>query len=433
MATQRKRPVRQLGGILLASAAIVAAAVPLRAQLITNVVPQERLESEEDQVKKDMDNARFHLGPVRLLPSFSVPNAGYNSNIYGTTENPVSDWTFTLQAGARFLLPMGPKMYFRVNAFPSYTWSVNFPERNNFGGAFDASVLGFFNHAFLNLNGFYNEGYSIYSSQFPALTLVTTHGGTGELEVRIVSRFSLFGGGYLQVVDYAQPGGTLPEQFDVRLNNRTDTAVRGGLRYHFSPQWSVGLMVEETWSDFQLVPETRNNHSTGYLLTLNYNKPKFYLNLTGGYRQGEAIDNSLFPSYETGIGSFFASYYPIHWLEVQGYGHRSVNYAVTDPLQPYYFENRLGGGVNIQFLSRFLLRGFALEGPNQYPIRISGGAPTPDQRVLTYGGGLSIKLIGKAVLTATWTRNDYEQTVGYAGRSYDVFITNLTFSGEFQR
>ena len=410
----------------------LAAGRPLRGQsIISDQVPPERLVSEQDKVKTDMDNARFTLGPIRILPSFFVPNAGYNSNIFATPEGPVGDWTATIAAGARFLVPFASKMYLRINAFPSYTWYATYTDRDTVGGTYDASILGFFNHMFLEARGFYNQGYQIYSSQLPTLALTQTDGGSGNVEVKVSARISILTSGDYQDIKYTQPGGTPAEQLQVALNNRVDTAVRGGLRYYFTDHWNIGALVEETWSDFKEVPETRNNSSTGYLMTIGYNQPRFYINVTGGYREGRAIDGSAFPHYATPTGSFFLSFFPIRWLEIQGYGHRSVDYSVTTPLQPYYYENRAGGGINVEVLSRILLRGFAQAGPNEYPS-VDPNVGTTKQQVLIYGAGISVQLIGKAVLTGTWTRNDYGTNV-FGGNSYNTFIAGLSFSGELQR
>jgi hypothetical protein len=421
---------RRLCAVILASGVLVARGA--QSQAISDTVPSERIVSEQEQVTADMQKSRLRLGPVRILPSFSVPQSGYNSNIFGSVENPVGGWLVSVSAGARFLVPFGSKMYLRVNAFPQYTWYPTIPERDSFGGTYDASLLGFFNHAFLELKGLATESYQIYSSELPGLALTKTRGGSGNVEIRVSSRVSALAGGFVERVEYTQPGAPPGEQFDVRLNNRTDSTVRGGLRYHFSDHWNLGAVVEEAWGDFQLVPETRNNRSTAYLGTMGFDSPRFYVNLTGGYREGRPTGNSSFPAYATPVGSFFVSYFPIRWLEIQGYGHRSIVYSVTSPLDPYYFENRAGGGLNIQVVPRVLLRGFAQDGPNNYPAPVGGG-PASRVTLLQYGGGVSVQVAGKAVLSGIVTRNVYGPTAQVGNRSYNTYIANLSFSGEFQR
>ena len=90
----------------------------LRAQGIgSDEVPRERTTTEKQQIDDDMARSKLHLGLVRIIPSFSVYNAGYDSNVFSTTTNPFADWTATIAAGAQFLLPMGSKMYLRANIF----------------------------------------------------------------------------------------------------------------------------------------------------------------------------------------------------------------------------------------------------------------------------------------------------------------------------
>ena len=98
------------------------------------------------------------------------------------------------------------------------------------------------------------------------------------------------------------------------------------------------------------------------------------------------MDSNYFPNYSTGVGSFFVSFFPISWLELQGYGHRKVSYSLTIA-NPYFFENRIGGKINIQLGPRILISGYGLTGPNNYPranpssidgdIEFSNGATKP--------------------------------------------------------
>ncbi len=176
----------------------------------------------------------------------------------------------------------------------------------------------------------------------------------------------MFGRGEYETVRYNNEG-QLPG-FDGTVNDRDDSAARGGVRYRITSQWDVAAVFEQTWSDFVQSPGTRNNQSRAYLLAVNYNRPRFYANATGGFREGRPTDGSTFPPYDTGTGSFFLSYFPIQILEVQGYGHRRVVYSVSGG-DPYYFEERIGGGLNIQVIRPVLLRGYAEVGPNEYPSR----------------------------------------------------------------
>src|SRR6266513_2797001 len=50
-------------------------------------------------------------GVLRVAPTFAVRDLGYDSNVFGTADNPVGDWHSTVAAGARFIVPVGAKVY----------------------------------------------------------------------------------------------------------------------------------------------------------------------------------------------------------------------------------------------------------------------------------------------------------------------------------
>jgi hypothetical protein len=82
-------------------------------------VPRERTIPEKQYIDDDMARSKLHLGPIRILPSASIYNAGYDSNVFSTPTNPVADWTATFTAGARLLMPMGSKLYLSAALFPT--------------------------------------------------------------------------------------------------------------------------------------------------------------------------------------------------------------------------------------------------------------------------------------------------------------------------
>ena len=400
-----------------------------RAQLSSDEVPEERTITTKELIDADMQRSRFRLGPIRLIPSISVTNAGYDSNVFGDSVDPVSDWTFTIRGGLRFLLPMGTKVYVRAEALPQYTWYDKLSSRRTYGGVADASVYGFFNRMTVQLSGTGSQDFSLYSTELLARVLTKSADGLAAFDLLVSQGIAVFGKGEIRKTQYDSQG-QLPI-FDVALNNRTDSAVRGGIRFRLTAESNVSAAVEQTWSDFAESPETRNNESRAYLLGANYQRPKFYVALSGGYREGRARDGSTFPAYSTPTGSFFLSYFPIRWLELQAHGRRVVSYSISE-FVPYYFENQFGGGMNIQPFARLLLRGYAQGGPNQYPDKSRA-------QMTLYGGGFSAivtnsTVLGQpAVLTGLVTRIDTKSANSSFDRSVTRFTIGVSFSGEFSR
>jgi hypothetical protein len=413
-----------LGAALAASAA--------RAQLTSDDVPQGRTIPAKEEVDADMQAARFHLGPIRMIPTIAVRDAGYDNNVFGTTVNPVSDWSFTIRGGLRFIVPFGTKIYLRASVLPEYTWYDKLESRRGFGGLYDVSLFGFFNRMTTQLRAYDEETFQTYSSEIPTRVLTRTLDGSGGVEVEILQRLAFFAKAEGMRIRYSTDG-QLPGD-PVNLNNRTDTSVRGGPRYYFTPDWSISAAVEQTWSNFENEPETRDNQSRAYLLGVQYTRPRLFFSLSGGYRTGDPRDNSTFPSYSTGTGSFFASFFAIRWLEFQTYGHRRVQYSLTAD-NPYYFENRIGGAINLEILGRILLRGYGETGPNQYPIGqvVNGVVAHRRDQITLFGGGASTIVVRPVVLTALVTRTEYDSNAPGQDRTVTRFTVNLSFTGEFVR
>lgn len=422
-------------GILVAVALSGVAPRSAIAQLVVEEVPRRRLTSEQDSIKNDMARSRFHLGPVRILPAVFINNAGYDNNVFGTSTDPVADWTATISAGARFIVPFGSKTYLRVDAFPRYVWYDQLTQRRQFGGVYEGSLFGFFNRMSVQLTGNDVEDYQTYSSELDTRVLQRSHGGFGRVDLDLTRSVSFVGGGGAQWINYQQVQGPPVQEIDVRVNDRRETAVWGGLRYKFSSDFDVSGVVAGTWTDFEGTPELRNNRSLAVLGNVRYERPRLYLNLTGGYRQGYATD-SLFPNYATPVGGLFASFFPIRWLDIQAYGHRRVFYSVSER-NPYYFEERIGGGIVVEVVSSLLLlRGYGEVGPNSYPRaqEVSEGVRIKrEDQATIYGGGLSLLVFRSGVLSAIVTRNVYTSNIPGEGRSYTRFTATLSLQQELTR
>ena len=138
------------------------------------------------------------------------------------------------------------------------------------------------------------------------------------------------------------------------------------------------------------------------------------------------------------MGSFFVSFFPISWLELQGYGHREVSYSIT-LTNPYFFENRIGGKINIQLGPRILISGYGQVGPNNYPkakpSMIDGEIVLLKRRdeAQQYGGGFSIIVYRPIVLTGRVTHTSYDSNIPTDSRDYTRYTVMISFSGTFQR
>ncbi len=384
----------------------------------------------EEQVKQDMEETRFHLGPIHLLPRFSLSNFGYDSNLFGTTEPTVSDWTSNVSLGFHMLLPVGSKMYLRGDALPEYDWYAHHVEKRTLSGQYGASWLGFFNRMSAELSGDSSKTVSRLNSENE--TFVTHHflNGSANLEVNLLRQWSLLAGGEGHRLRYSSEGAG-GAALTVKDLDRDNAVARAGMRYRWTSFFDVAAEVEETQTKFvQSTPEQgRDNRTTAYLLGIYYNRERLFVNLNGGYRVGRPYNGSSFTPFSTTTGSYFVSYF-LTQVELQAYGHRQQEYSLFSN-NAYFVETRNGGELTIRIGYRLRLHGYGEYGTNDYPVPVSTGGTELIRRdhFTTVGGGFSTLLFRNASIMALVNRANISSNIPGHDRSILRFTTNLSFEG----
>jgi hypothetical protein len=420
------------------------------AQLATDQVPRERTVPVEDAVKQELASARYRLGPIRILPTLFVSNAGYDSNVFGTPENcqqipgchetKTADWGASVSAGARLVAPVGAKMFAAGVILPEYTWYQKLASRRALGGLFKAFLYGFFNRMSIEVGGYSSKTFGPLSSETDTRIVEVATDGSARIELDLSRSLSAYVGGEIRRARLGLNGEIPAIAVDVHQLNRDDEVVRAGLRYRISSQWDVTLGAEGTRALFVESPETRNNQSVAYLLGIHYSRPRFFAAVSGGRREGRAFGGSIFPNYSTSTYSYFASYYLTKKLELQGFGHRGVLFGSPLPENLvfnnlFFVETRYGGGINLEVHPRLLLRVQADYGTNEFPepVLIGTTLTKRSDKVSIVAGGFSAILYKSVVLTGLATRQKYDSPVPSLSRTVDRFTTSLSFAGQFSR
>jgi len=408
---------------------------PALCQISSEEAPQQRTVPLRDEVHREMEQARFHLGSLGVQPVFDLRDLGWNNNVFGSMVNPVGDFTVTAVAGATLIAPLGSKMFIRGTAVPEYTWYDKTTELRHFGGTYGGGFVGLFNRMRFDASGGYRSWVTIVNSESQATAPENLTWGRARLEVDILRRLALFGGYDLAETSYDTSGLPPETAYQVAVLDRTESSWRGGLRYKFSDQVSVGAQVEWTRANFVYEAFDRDNKSTGYLLVARYDRPRFYLVATGGYREGTAQNpGSAYPPYQTGTYSFFASYLILKSLELQLYGHRRpVDSYFLD--NPYYFETRTSLGTRWTVGQRVALLAYGTVGPNSYPVEVStaGNVVTRRDDTTEYGGGVEFRFYRDAVLRVVASEWRVSSNIPGYGYSIFRFSTGISIKGDFNR
>ena len=162
--------------------------------------------------------------------------------------------------------------------------------------------------------------------------------------------------------------------------------MRGGLRYNVTSYFSVGIGGEETRTKFPQDPRRADNESTAVLVTVHYDRPRLFVNFSGGYRMGRPIDGSEFSRIPTFTGSGYVTYELIPDLESQRLRQRAINYGLflEQPLLPRLDRRRRPDRAR---------RAAALDqrvsaGTERTPIRCRSTGIQRVDKVTIYGGGV---------------------------------------------
>jgi hypothetical protein len=401
------------------------------AQLSTETPALARTVPVAEQVKDESEHPGFHLGPFWMRRVFGL-RAGYDNNVFGTAENKVGDWTVTAFGGVKYLLPSGPKTYLRGEVMPEYIWYNKTTAYRNFGGTYSAALLGLYNRMSVELGGRARRTLAVVSSETTASARQDMLDAGLKVEVQILRRLSVYGA--LEGLRVRLDDNGIPvNNFEVvTYLDRTEIAGRGGVRYRFNEELSLALQAEQVRTQFVNQAQDRDNDATSYVAVARLDRPRFYIALTGGYREGTARDSeSLFPPYHSGYYEFFLSYIVNHSLELQAFGwRRPINSLFPD--NPYYFETRNGGGVKVGLGARVAFRGFVLVGSNSYPgdVLVNGAAVRHSDDVTTFGGDFAFQIYRTTKLLVQGGSDRYRSNVPGGDRSILRLFTGLSFRVE---
>lgn len=411
--------------------------LPAFGQISSEKPPAGRTLPVTEQVEQEMATARFRLGPVRVVPFFKLYNVGWTNNALVTSEGTIDDYTASVSAGARLIVPFGQKVFLRGNVAPTYDWYYRTEGLRGFGGDYSGEALGLFNRLTVGAEGRYSERISTVSSEVARDVFNTTTNGIAKAEVKILERLALFGGVESATFKQEDPNASTPGLAPVSALDRTETAYRAGLRYTFSSVLSFGLMGEEVGARFDKDGELRDNDVRGLLFVARYDRERFYVEATVGVREGKAvIPNEYFPEYRTISYAYFASYFITRSLEVRGLGsRRPVASLFLD--NPYYLETRNGAELRLALGRRLGLHVSGELGSNSYvnPVVVvaTGEIVTRVDDTTRFGGGFDFSLSRALKVGLTVSQERYDSNIDFYNRKVLRISGGISIVADFRR
>ena len=393
---------------------------------------QSATELGREEIESALEEAPWHLGPVRLAPWFGLRNLSWNENPFGTPDDAgipgqpgrrgaEGDLTATAGAGLRAYLPTGHHVFWAAHALPEYVWWADQDERNTLNGRFGVGVFGFFNRLTVQLTGRRLETQGIVTPEEPAEINTRRDELALAAETRLGFATSVFGEASAtetrNLLEEDRPTAADFERLD-----RDERRARAGLRYRPRERWSFEVGYE--WTESESTGEARDLSSTGGgpIASVRYTGPTFFAVASGALRDLEADTGSDFRSTDTETWSF-ATGLEGNRLSPVVYARRELALSIREELSHFTAET-VGLSLATTLGRRTRLRAYAETGENEFVAR-TGVALERTDDVDSWGAELTFELFRNGRLRLGGHHTEIDSNLPGEDRTLDVVTTGI--------
>lgn len=388
--------------------------------------PEEKPASRQEQLERELKEARYRLGPLRIAPWASLRDVAYVRSVFSTGAPAPNDFTATVGAGFRAYLRNGPKVTWVAEVLPEYVWWQHQAERRQLNGRYALGFAGFFNHLTLEARVRRQQLLQIVTPEVPLPVSSRSDGGELLAELRISGAFSAFAAATVTRQNNIVESLGDPRTSELRLLDRDEQVLRTGLRWRPTPPWSVALGAEHSRVDFLHGALDRSNSGTAPVTEIRFTGRRLSFETDAAARSLRASRGSEFVPYHGVTGSAAVSLQTPARLGGTLYASRNLEYSLS-PLYAYLLDERLGAALNLSLGQRTQGRVFYEAGTNDYTAFT--GAPPRHENVSSYGGALSFNLHRGLVLGIQGLRSRFDSNLSAADRTYSTVGATINFTG----
>lgn len=401
----------------VARAALAAAlwvgigAAPLAAQYTspgsvatTNKIPTEA------QFDESLREARWQLGPVRLVPWVGLRDASFVSTENQQAESE-DDFTLTVGAGLRAYLPTG-KVIWTAQVLPEYVWWQDNEDKRNFNGRFGLGLFGHFNRLRLQVSQRRVEQQSFFSDEVRELTSSRSDLTNLVLEVDAARRLVIYGAARLADIENEEV-----ENPTFSLLDREEESFEIGLRYLSPKGLSLSLGFEDTSSEFDENARDLSNSGDSGRVEVGYEGGRFDVRLALEFRDLEADEGSEFGTFDETTGSFEVAWTVAPRLDLLTYARREQRFSVNANNSFSLYERQ---GVRLDVdLGKSSLGLIGEIGEDEFTTVSTGEVGRIDD-VFAYGADYRVGF-ELVTLTARFLLTDYDSNFDQFDREISTF------------
>ena len=389
--------------------------------------PEQPPESRKEQIERELEAARYHLGPVRVAPWASLHDISYVRNFFAEGTAPPDDVTATVGAGFRSYLRNGPKATWTFQVLPEYLWWGRQSERRRLNGRYLLGFYGFFNRLTLEARAGREQQQQIVTPEVPVPVSSRRDQGEVLAEVELTRALFAFTTVSASRQDNLVDDLTDPRTGDLGRLDREERITRAGLRWRPRRRWSVALGAERSEVDFDRGSLDRSNSGTSPLAELGYEGRRLRLRASVADRSLEARRGAAFVPYDklTGDASLFLGVGSrLTWTL---YASRNLVYALSSSYA-YLNDDRLGLAAALGLGRRLQTRVFVEQGADDYTA-FAPGTPRRQDDVFSYGTSVTFGIARNLSFGLQAVRTEFDSNLPGSDRTYTAVGTTINLLG----
>ncbi len=325
-----------------------------------------------EMLKSMYDEVPMHLGPFKVIPQLYISNMGMDSNVYGTSVNPVKDFTFTSGPAGTFLLRLGHRALFSFYESPRYVFYRKEAQQRGWNNALTLDQYAAMNRVLIKFTESLLISHERISSEIDFPARVQVGSGQGTILWQTARRTSIQLRASVAEFKYTEVD---PREAQLYLLDRWESTSAITIFYQLFPKTKLFAEAEARGYDFTDPASGRDTRSFGLYSGLEFSPDAAMRGrIRMGYKDFKPTNPGAKPF--SGIaGDISVSRQLRDRYIVRGLYTRDAYFSAWLDT-PYYIEERAGGGGSVYFFRNFRFDYDYSIGSNSYPSYFS----TTDRR-----------------------------------------------------
>lgn len=408
--------------------AVMTLALPAAAQFVQYTAPGSlgvREIPTKERLEKAMEDARWHLGGLRVAPWFGIRNTTYYDDLFPEVPGKQPDLEVTAGAGLAAFLPVGSRVIIAGNALPEYQWWRTYSDRRTWNGRYGLGIAGYFNRLTVEVSGVSTDEAQYASVEDEIPVNVRERRGHARVELEVSYHVFFYASGTKASWRYSTKGLDATQSLLPYLD-RDETTTEGGLRWAPRRTVSVSFGAKRVEDDFVHTTLDRSVRGNAPTVDITLGSERTGLEASAARFDLKPVGSSSFAPYRGTTGRVMV------WRQLGRastwtvYSGRDLGFTAISGDSGYYVQRRVGTSLAFPVGWRGTATAYVEKGTLDYSVGVSGaGARTDDLKA--YGLNARFDLAGSASFVLGVSRTRYDSPVPGLDRTYTRIQAGITF------